>query len=675
MHTGSQEVITFPAEAKAIVDVTQPPYNLDRTGNTDCTRGLIQAFNDVVELGRKELIRTEQYFAQNPFSGESLQVIRQKGGIMHPQHLPPTRILYFPNGTYLVSDTIRYTVRDLQNSFGSEKNRLIHFRGESERKSVLKLKDGCAGFEAGAERPVVDIMGGISSNNSMHNFFENLTIDVGSGNPGAVGLVFFANNCGAVRNVTIRSSDPERRGQAGFVIRNRNSSCVLVKHLTVVGFECGISIRHNRLNTVLEHIHVREQRICGVHVDRHNVSLRRLTSEIAVPALKITGRESVVDFVDSDLRGRDTGCPAIDLRDGYLFARGIRAPGYACALQYQGGTEISDTSIEEYGSCSPVVLFSEERRRSLNLEVEETPEIPWENNHANWACVNDFGAVGDGTTDDTEAIRAAAASGKPVVYFQPGAYVVDGTVELPATLQRLNFMHCDLVAGPNLRHMHGKGAFRIAEEAETPLLIEDLHAHEEWRGGHYLVDHASTRTVVLSDLTCLLGAMYTNSTPGGKVFIENVFSQNKGCREHGCFQFHGQHVWARQINPEKANPQIRNDGSSLWILGFKTEHPGALLGTAFLTENGGRTEVLGGTINQSVGDGAPPSIVNLDSDVAVVSSTTDWRELTRPVRHTVVEERRDNVTHRISWGEFPLRGDGELIAIPLYVGRARRPYS
>ena len=58
------------------------------------------------------------------------------------------------------------------------------------------------------------------SNVAMTNTFEDITIDVGSGNSGAVGLVFFANNTGSIKNVRIVSSDSEYRGDAGLEINN-----------------------------------------------------------------------------------------------------------------------------------------------------------------------------------------------------------------------------------------------------------------------------------------------------------------------------------------------------------------------------------------------------------------------------------------------------------------------
>jgi len=408
--------------------------------------------------------------------------------------------------------------------------------------------------------------------------------------------------------------------------------------------------------------------VSTLHIDRQNTSLRGIISENSVTAVRITGQEAIVALIDCQLNGGCASEPAIVHGEGFLFARNIDTSGYACALTRAGGKEVPGSRIEEYTSTTVQVLWAKEDRRSLNLPIEEVPEIPWENDHSQWACVNDFGAVGDGKTDNTEAIRKAIATGKPVVWFQPGIYMIDDVIDLPASLKRLNFMKCDLGAGDNLRFMHGKGAFRVAEDADDPIIIEDLFAMEKWRGGMALVDHASTRTLVLSDIHMHFCAAYRNSVPGGKVFIENVCGMNQFRPEIPVFDFKGQKVWARQINPERNDPEIRNDGGRVWIFGFKTEHHG----TAFHTLNGGSTEVLGGTMNQSVkGDGeSAPGILNENSNVSVVCGTTDWRDISF-TRKIIVQETRDEQTRTMRWDAFPHR-DANLIAVPLYVGRAAK---
>jgi hypothetical protein len=378
----------------------------------------------------------------------------------------------------------------------------------------------------------------------------------------------------------------------------------------------------------------------------------------------ITGSDAVVAFVEGDLRGGSDREPAIDLRDGHLMVRDVATSGYRCALQHRGGTAVRGADIDEFVNAEVSVLFPEQSRRGLALEIEETPRVPWPAPEQ-WACVDDFGAVGDGQTDCTEAVRAALASGKEAVYFQNGVYLLSDVIDVPAGVTRINFMKCDLAAGRELRLRHGVGAFRVAAQSDQPLIIEDLFAMEAWRGGMALVEHASRRTLVLSDIHMHFCAAYRNSVPAGKVFIENVFAMNQFRPEIPVFDFRGQRVWARSINPERNDPEIRNDGGDLWILGFKTEHGG----TAFDTRGGGRTEVLGGTFNQQYGPGSSPAIVNDRSEVSVTSGFTDYKATTYRGL-TVVAETRGEYTRRYLADHLPRR-DGVLPVLSLYVGQAR----
>lgn len=88
-----------------VVDVTKPPYNADKTGATDCTSKIQQAIYDSVDAG-KEPIRKRNH------------------------------IIYFPNGTYLVSNRLEW--RDSAGRWHA----WLAFLGESRDRTVIKLKNG-----------------------------------------------------------------------------------------------------------------------------------------------------------------------------------------------------------------------------------------------------------------------------------------------------------------------------------------------------------------------------------------------------------------------------------------------------------------------------------------------------------------------------------------------------
>ena len=679
-RTLSAENIVFPAEARTVIDVTQAPYHCDNTGREDCTAALVRALNDILSpslIGQRAIeaeIRDDprQTFV-HPSSVENRK-IDGKWQAIFPAELNPARILYFPNGTYRVSDTIGHTLDNLRNTWGNELNRQIVIQGQSEKGTIIRLADESPGFEAGTGKPVLSFIRGDLSNVAMMNVLQNITINTGRGNPGAAALRFFSNNSGAVRHVTLTTDDPQRRGVAGLLLDRFNLSASYIRHLTVEGFDYGIQAVPSRIYAVLEHITLRHQRRAGILVNELILPIRGLDSLNHVPALTLHGRAAHVVLLDSTLRHDDTvtgptaAYPAIEHHNGVLFARAVETPGYPAAVGRFGQTVLADSRIEEYSSHGVLTLSGQTDARSLNLPVRNTPDMPWVEDLDQWISVNATGAAGDGVTDDTAAIQRALDAGEPVVWFQPGRYRIDGQLTIPAGVLRLNFMYADLVAGPALRAMSDQGAFVVAENDFTPLVIENLFAFEGFRGEHYLIDHATTRTLILRDLHTQTGALYTNSASGGEVFIENVASTDQFAPHPNPISFHGQTVWARQLNPERGFPQVLNDGGSLWVLGFKTEGHGA----GFHTRRGGATEILGGASNM----GGSGFLLTENAAISASFATTGWK--IGDTAPAMAVEHRGDLVLRLHVDELPQRigfyhddpsGFTRQFHVPLYVGR------
>lgn len=684
----SSENIVFPLDAQAVIDVTKAPYNCDNTGKNDCTDILNQILDDILSPTREAQKSLEKEIAEDPRDSfvhpASVENRKENGNVkvIFPSHPYPSRIIYFPNGIYKVSDTICYSFTDLHNSENNELNRQIIVRGQSQQGTIIRLKDKCPGFEKGKNKPVFSFIKKSGSNVAMVNFFENITIDTGIGNFGASGLRFFSNNTGAVRNVTIKSGDPTKSGSVGILCDKYNLSGCYFKNISVDGFDYGIQVLPYRMYTVFEHIQLQNQKISGFLVDETPVSIRGLISNNQVPALTITGQPAHVSLIDSELTFEENkyfnqsfnkNCPAVELVHGVLFARNTKIKGYISAVGRFGNEYLNGEYIDEYSSHGVYSLSENDNIRSLNLPIEETPEIPWEQDFNKWISVNSFGAKGDEVTDDTKSIQKALNSGKKVIYFQPGRYLINGQLTIPKTVHRINFMFCDLLAGDNLHELENQGTFKINEDSVEPLIVEDLFAFEDYRGKQYFIEHASTRTLILSDLHTQTGAMYINSVSGGKVFIENICCTDQFQPNPNCYRFNGQTVWARQLNPERANPEVLNNGSTLWVLGFKTEGRG----TGFATRNGGSTEVLGGVINMGWDDN--PFIINENSKTSIVCASNAANNK-QVFRDFALEIKKDS-EEIFDWKPFPkrilFRGDYysfkkthyvEQFFVPLYVG-------
>lgn len=223
-------------------------------------------------------------------------------------------------------------------------------------------------------------------------------------------------------------------------------------------------------------------------------------------------------------------------------------------------------------------------------------------------------------------------------------------------------MYANLKAGENLKQKKNKGAFKVNSDSNIPLIFEDLFAWEEYYGLHYLIDHASTRTLILSDLHTQVGSLYINSVEGGEVYIENVCTTDES-KKRNCFSFTGQKVWARQMNPERSHPEILADFTDLWILGIKTEGNG----TSFEILNNSTAEILGSVVN-NFSPVIPEGrfvLVNKDSKV-VFSTVTRGRSDGGHYFKYFIKEIKSGETTEFLWEDFPRRYENQTV-IPLYI--------
>ncbi len=145
------------------------------------------------------------------------------------------RLIYFPEGNSLVSSTLDVPA-DLS-QFGR-----TNFVGDGPSRSQLILRDGT--FLDAANSQAVLSLGshsgkGITTADWFDNNVEDLSINVGANNPGAIGLRFYSNNIGAVRNVEIRAG--EGSGTVGIDLGYADQNGpLLISEVSVTGFDFGV---------------------------------------------------------------------------------------------------------------------------------------------------------------------------------------------------------------------------------------------------------------------------------------------------------------------------------------------------------------------------------------------------------------------------------------------------
>jgi hypothetical protein len=127
-----------------------------------------------------------------------------------------------------------------------------------------------------------------------------------------------------------------------------------------------------------------------------------------------------------------------------------------------------------------------------------------------------------------------------------------------------------------------KPVFRIEPGQPDTVMLQlmgDNYGDAAWG-----VEHASPRTLILWGA----GGAYRNTVTGGKVFFLDA-GPHPGSVLRGP-----QSAWAWNTNIESYtdDPNILNEGASLWISGLKSEKDRSLIGTT----RGGATEVVGGLL-------------------------------------------------------------------------------
>ena len=669
--------VRFPESCKGFIDVTKEPYYADNTGEKDCTEILVGIINGIMQKQLEAIRETKKKLASAmeetiAIAFENKKIDGEIERVIFPETEPQIPIMYFPNGVYLVSDTISYSIMDLQNECpkecvgGFELNRYIMMMGQSRAGTVIKLKDNCPGFEYGNERPVVSYMRGERSNVAWNNYFENITIDVGSGNPGAVGLVFFGNNSGAVRNVTIRSSDPHGFGAVGFAAIHEIISGCCVRNLSVEGFDIGIKVTPTRNYVAFSNVCLKGQRKYGIKVEQTIASFHNVYYKGNVPALYVSGALANVVLTDAKMIC-PSHCiyPAIKIELGYAFIRNIVTKNFASSINmYWGEKTIPDGSVKEFSTHEGFSLFDERCIESLNLPCQAFPDQDglWDIDH-NWVCVNDFGAKGDGETDDTAAVQRAMQQGG-TIWFQPGCYLLTEPIEIPTQVLHVHFMNCEFAISENRHERDNDAVFCVTGDDAKPLLLEKLSCRHLLYGHIRLVRHEGKRTLHMRDIHTQCSPSYYNTVSGATLFLEDVVSTTsiKPYRHLPAFHFIGQKVYAFCINPERSMHEIINDGGAFWLMGFKTEGDGPLCETY----NGGKSDILGGTI--SIGsNNTNPIILNHESDVSAVLATNGYGS--KNIFPIAVEEIRNGDRAVKLHNELPQRFS-PFYRLPLYIGHA-----
>jgi hypothetical protein len=483
------------------------------------------------------------------------------------------RILYIPNGTYRVTNTLYST---------SGVGPWIY--GQSRDGVIIKLDDGI-GASNPALTSVLRTYYSDTQESSADHFMRtvrHLTIDVGN-NPTVDGVRWFSNNTGILKDVRVIGNGNVGIF-AGFVGQSGPS---LVQDVLVDGFDTGIKMLWSWSQTI-SRATIRNCRTHGVYVTATSVAIENLVTENTPIGLYTDFPNDwywwggVVALVNGNFSGGTPAQPAIFNR-GYLYARNLTSSGYTQLISSTtSGGSVFTPARSEYLSLSEEKLFADSTPSSLGLPIKAEPVENWETDLTKWVCIDDFGAVaGDGTDDSAAfqaAIDAAAAAGKTVVYLRgvrgpdPNWHIINSEVRVHGSVK--------LVIGLGFGRMittNGAGKFVVDDTSADVVEFRHLQAF----GGTSVMAENRSATKTLFTQSCDLKIIGAGA---GDIFLTD-------CASHVELRNPAQSMWARQLNPEGTSEVglVRNHGAKLWVLGLKYE--GA--GVRFRTDTGGQSEAFG----------------------------------------------------------------------------------
>jgi len=511
-----------------------------------------------------------------------------------------SRIIYFPAGTYLITKPLIW--KDSTGAFNAE----LTFQGENEFTTIIKLANNL--YPAGSPPGTLITTASVnpssngSGNSGFDNYFFDITLDIGAGNPNATALDFVGNNYCGLRNVALRSSDPGHAGAVGLNMTRYATGPCLMKNVIIDGFNTGIVSDNEEYSVTFENLLLENQLLSGI-TNRDNVlSIHNLTFTnplSTVPGIQNLTPGGLITLIDGRFTGgrRRATVSAIQ-NSGTLYARNITTQGFLSAIQDNSGSPVPDDSKREYDS-GPTFPSSDRESTSLNLPIKDTPEFE-EKELNNWRSVVAYGADSTGVKDSTAAIQAAIDSGGTTVYFPAGVYKVSDTIVVRGSVRMIEGFDSNVL--PLTTAFQNANAviplFRFLNPSNfivSHLRLGGLNAPQGVPGLRWFENdsaHSVTiRNTVLNNGTFATSA-YTNTDTGtGDLYLEDIAGADWEVD-------HPQHIFARQLDMEGNVRKFFNSGGTLWILGVKTERGGDGTNIAGIidTENGGRTELLGGLI-------------------------------------------------------------------------------
>jgi len=559
------------------------------------------------------------------------------------------RIVQVPAGTYRITNTLTKRFPDGSYNAG------FVLIGAGQSSTILKLDERAPGFQDPAHpKAVIYTTGkGVAQapkngyalrgegNDAFSNFVENLTVDVGSQNPGAIGIDYLASNQGALRSVTVTGA-----GRIGISMTRGWVGPALLDTVSVKGFDIGVDVASLNYSVTVEGLTLVGQRQIGLRnvdnlVAMHALTIRTQGNRTELPMANMTASGMIV-VDDGMIEG--AGGTAIT-NEGVVHLRALKVNGYSSVL---GETASAGGLIDG--------VFQGNKRLSEAAPpwaLKGAPEpLPTEDPTAKWV------AAASGV-DATASFRAALASGARTIYLPFGVYDIRGNLDVPPSVQRIVGMNSTIRWMPSGADRTvddpTKGLLRSHNTA-APLLIEKLFFLCP-AGRHVAIEDSGSAPLVLRDLVAM-GTIFQRNLEAGPLYLSNI---------SGGFLVHvsgRSPVWGRQVDTEgggarggTGSVRITNDGAPMWLLGLKSEGDN----TVVASSNGAVTDIVG-ILFASLKGASQPLFASVDSKLVAAGVEVAWKP--GASYHTILLETFNNRESTVTADMLPPRPQTQGVLLP-----------
>lgn len=451
-----------------------------------------------------------------------------------------TGLIHLPEGVYRITTALKVPPRE-----GSAPARRI-LQGAGRGRTVIRVADRSSEFaDPTWPVPVFQISWGKAQ--AFRNGIRDLTIDVGSGNPGAIGCAFMASNQGGMHRVEVIAG--EGSGAVGVDLAIGDNGPLLLNDLDIRGFRTGIKARYGQSMT-LDRI-----RISGAETGIFNENAFLFTNALDITA-SATGVVGTASALFACTNSRIAAPLGLDPQGGGWCLRRVDATACATAVAGDPASGVIQEATSERHGLGPAA--------SAPMATAVPPPTPV----ARWTDPTTWIPFGTGTPTEMEithqgeslrvasclpALAEALRTGGDTAYLPKAGLVLRGDLRIPATTRRL-------FGGEHAPAKTSTWTIIVDEASTEPLVIERFDSI-------YAPTHlrlVAPRPVVVSSM---IVETIEVAEGAGPLFIED-------CVVRLLDLAPGTQAWARQVNMEyvKADrAHVENRGGSFWCLGFKNE--------------------------------------------------------------------------------------------------------